>query len=82
MIFAVILGGASVFFCGFVESIYLFMVCIFLAGLCLNGFETIVYVYITEISGILLKNYLINYFLLKEKDSETYQQSFWQQFGH
>ena len=51
MIFAVVLGGSSVFISGFVESIYLFMVFIFLAGLCLNGFETIVYVYITEISG-------------------------------
>lgn len=51
MIFAVIMGGGSVFICGFVKSIYLFMVFIFLAGLCLNGFETIVLVYITEISG-------------------------------
>jgi len=52
MLFAVTVGGASVFFCGFAESHYFIMVCIFIAGLCLNGFETIVYVYITEISGL------------------------------
>lgn len=51
MVFAVVLGSISVIICGLVSSIYLFMICIFIAGLCLNGFETIVLVYITEISG-------------------------------
>ena len=51
MIFAVLIGGISVFLCGFIPNIYLFMVLIFIAGLCLNGFETIVFVYVTEISG-------------------------------
>lgn len=51
MVFAVLMGSCSVIISGLVESVYLFMICIFVAGLCLNGFETIVLVYITEISG-------------------------------
>ena len=54
MISAVIVGGFSVFLCGFVYSIYFFMVFIFIAGFCLNGFEAIVLVYVTEISGLII----------------------------
>lgn len=56
MVFAVLMGSCSVIISGLVESVYLFMICIFVAGLCLNGFETIVLVYITEISGKRFRN--------------------------
>lgn len=51
LVFSVGIGSLSVFISGFVWSIYLFMLLIFIAGLCLNGYETICLVYVTEISG-------------------------------
>jgi len=53
--------------CGVAWNIDAFMIFIFLAGMCLTGFETICLVYISEISGIVKnsKQTKIFKFLLK-----------------
>lgn len=57
--------------CGVAWNIDVFMVFIFLAGMCLTGFETICLVYISEISGILFykfkKNKKLKYNFLNKK---------------
>ena len=51
MLFGILVGAFSIIICGFCNDIYLLMVFFFTAGFGLSGFETVVYVYITEISG-------------------------------
>ena len=47
------IAGGSVFACGFAMTIDMFNILIFLAGFGFSGFETIIYSYVTEISGII-----------------------------
>jgi MFS family permease len=51
IMFGVVFGASSIIICGFMKTISLVMVLFFLAGFSLSGQETVVYVYITEISG-------------------------------
>ena len=51
IIFGVIVGGSCIILCGFMTSISLIMLLFFITGFALSGQETVVYVYITEISG-------------------------------
>lgn len=51
LIFSVLVGGSSIFLCGFMVDLEAVLVLIFIAGFSLNGYETISLVYVTEISG-------------------------------
>jgi len=67
LIYSVAVGSLSVCLCGFASSIYVFMFLIFIAGLCLNGYETICLVYVTEISGNKQEILPLNFFFLKRE---------------
>ena len=45
------LGAISIILCGFVYRLELFLLLFFVCGFGLSGYETVVYVYINEISG-------------------------------
>ena len=51
MIFSLCIASGSVFSCGFVPTIDILKILIFTAGFGFSGYETIIYSYITEISG-------------------------------
>lgn len=51
MLFGLMTGSLSITICGFCYDINMMYALFFSAGFGLSGHETIVYVYITEISG-------------------------------
>lgn len=53
ILFGMIVGGSSIIVCGICNDVQYIMICFFTAGFGLSGQETVVYVYITEISGII-----------------------------
>lgn len=62
ILFGALVGANSIMICGFCNNIYLLMVFFFTAGFGLSGYETVVYVYITEISGLNLITFLASRF--------------------
>ena len=52
LLFSIILGSACTFAVGFAPDIYSVTTLLFAAGFGMNGYETIILVYCTEISGI------------------------------
>jgi len=56
IIAAVALSGVSMLFLSFSSHIEIFIVLFFIAGVGLNGFQIILFVYITEVSAIRFRN--------------------------
>jgi MFS family permease len=68
IIFGILLGASSIIIGGVSINILMLVCCFFFTGFGLSGYETVVYVYITEISGF---DYLIfNY--VKPPDLDLY----------
>jgi len=51
LLISISIGAGGIFSLGFAPSINVLMILIFISGFGLCGYETIIYVYISEISG-------------------------------
>lgn len=52
LISSLMVGSLAIISCGLATNLFLFLFCIYVVGFGMLSFETAVYVYISEISGI------------------------------